>query len=139
MPNIEGVLVPVVTALIASGGFWGFIKGLKAMPFAKSHRMKVWEDIKSDALEEVKTQAAENNTRQEARICEAERRAKIAEDKAKFNEFRTDLTSELMGLVFDDLERLGAPHETMQKRREVFRKIRFAHDFAELNSISITE
>lgn len=115
------VVVPLATAVIASGAVGWFFRWLSQRPASKRQRDQAWEEFKNDTLERANK---END----------ELRARVA-----LLEYRHFLRDELYMLLMEDMEELGADHEKMQRRREIWAKVRFEEDLVALKEIRVME
>ena len=113
------ILVPVITALIGAGVVNFSFKWIADRPKNRAHQNKVWEDFKDDTIAKVR----EENVKLESKVLVCE--------------YRQEVQGDLFSMLMDDMEKLGAPHETMQKRREAYRGIKFAETIDELKQVIV--
>ena len=115
------VIVPLSTAAIASGAVGVFFRWLSQRPASKRQRNQAWEEFKNDTLERVN----EENDQLRSRVA--------------ILEYRHFLRDELFMLLMEDIEELGADHEKMQRRREIWAKIRFEESLANLKNLKVMD
>lgn len=115
------VIVPFSTAAMASGAVGVFFRWLSQRPASKRQRNQAWEEFKNDTLERVN----EENDQLRSRVA--------------ILEYRHFLRDELFMLLMEDIEELGADHEKMQRRREIWAKIRFEESLANLKNLKVMD
>ncbi|QOC56178.1 membrane protein [Gordonia phage Madi] len=115
------VIVPLATAIVGSGAIGVFFRWLSQRPASKRQRDQAWEEFKNDTLERANHENDELRTR------------------VALLEYRHFLRDELFMLFMEDVEELGADHAKMQRRREIWAKIRFEEDLDALKTIRVMD